>query len=499
MAEIVSAFPTSIAMSDNGVQRIAEATVYAATDLSFTTPLAITDLQGVPFTGGKLTTTTGQFPQFKAPAGITQVLVKSGDRITLLTDLSVYAGAAMESATAAAGSAGSAESSRAAAALARSKAEQAAADAKAVGATTDQQMKAVLDNPTAEFTKAQTAMIGGVVADDATLVRTSGAQSLAGVKTFAAPPVVPDASFTIAKTSGLAAALSGKIAAGAAAGNVVIGSDQVHTPPADTNTGFEVVKSITDPDKRFLGSLSGYTVYFGAEKAGAGSIQGGACEAYSLMTGAVSHAVLGWEGIGVAAGTGSYQQVIGLASTAIAKDSTSVQQLMGFQARGPLSDGSPTVANAYSIKVLEPTVGTQRHALHVIGRTTLSLGVHNRVLEILGTSAVKRWDVDGNGAFAGFASDGSSVRLRLRPDETSTGKIVSDAYDSATKHASFQWQSAERLAVLADGFLMFGDALRQTTVGAAGSASALPAQPTTYVRIKTASGTTLVIPAYLAA
>lgn len=159
MAEIVSAFPTSIAMSDNGVQRIAEATVYAATDLSFTTPLAITDLQGVPFTGGKLTTTTGQFPQFKAPPGVVQVLVKSGDRATLLTDLSVYAGASMESAVAAAESAGAAELARKASVAARAGAEKAVDDARAVGISSDLQMFVIQSNPTSEFSKAQAALL----------------------------------------------------------------------------------------------------------------------------------------------------------------------------------------------------------------------------------------------------------------------------------------------------------------------------------------------------
>lgn len=137
MAEIISAFPTSIAMGDNGVQRFAEATVYAATDDELTTPLAITDLQGIPLTDGKLTTTTGQFPQFKGPPGVVQVLVVSGGRKTLLTDLSVYAGASAESATAAAGAAGTAAAAATTAAGAATTATKAAQDAVAAGTTTD--------------------------------------------------------------------------------------------------------------------------------------------------------------------------------------------------------------------------------------------------------------------------------------------------------------------------------------------------------------------------
>lgn len=285
---------------------------------------------------------------------------------------------------------------------------------------------------------------------------------------------------------------------GSAAGNVVLGSNSFHTPGNDTNTGFEVVKSITNPDKTFLGAGSFYAVYFGTQQPSTGSIQGGAAEAYSLMTGNITKAVLGWEGIGAAAGTGSYQQVIGMASTALAKDTTVVQQLMGYQARGPVGEGTPNVANAYSVKVLEPTVGAERHSLHVIGRTTLSLGTHSKILEILGTSAVKRWDVNGSGVFTGYASNGTSVRTKISADEESTGKIYSDAFNGTTKHAAFMWQGSERLAIMAEGYIRFGDAIRQTTVGPAGTAAALPGPPQGYTVGMLASGTKIVQPFWLA-
>ncbi len=50
------------------------------------------------------------------------------------------------------------------------------------------------------------------------------------------------------------------------------------------------------------------------------------------------------------------------------------------------------------------------------------------------------------------------------------------------------------------GFLKWGAAgNEQTTVGAAGGASALPATPTKYLKVKDSAGTTLIIPAYAAA
>lgn len=47
-------------------------------------------------------------------------------------------------------------------------------------------------------------------ANDSDVVKLTGNQTIAGVKTFSDAPVVPDASFTIAKTSGLQTALDNK-------------------------------------------------------------------------------------------------------------------------------------------------------------------------------------------------------------------------------------------------------------------------------------------------
>jgi len=50
----------------------------------------------------------------------------------------------------------------------------------------------------------------GLKAADADVVKLTGAQTVAGVKTFSSAPSVPDASFAIAKVSGLQTALDGK-------------------------------------------------------------------------------------------------------------------------------------------------------------------------------------------------------------------------------------------------------------------------------------------------
>src|SRR5690606_22134329 len=52
------------------------------------------------------------------------------------------------------------------------------------------------------------------IAASTTVVKTTGNQTVGGTKTFSSAPVVPDGSFSIEKTSGLQAALDGKVGSG---------------------------------------------------------------------------------------------------------------------------------------------------------------------------------------------------------------------------------------------------------------------------------------------
>lgn len=75
-----------------------------------------------------------------------------------------------------------------------------------------------------------------VDAEGATLVHTTGAESIAGVKTFTSAPVVPDASFTVAKISGLGSGATATIPTtsaalkGDGAGNAVTSKITLTTP-----------------------------------------------------------------------------------------------------------------------------------------------------------------------------------------------------------------------------------------------------------------------------
>lgn len=127
MVEFVGAFPSTLALDDrNNIVREAEAHVYDVNDTNLASPLPVTDLQGVPFTGGKLVASNGIFPQFRTPAGVLEVYLKSGDRVTQLTDISVPAKAAVDAAADAEQAAGAAETAASAAETARADAIAAA-------------------------------------------------------------------------------------------------------------------------------------------------------------------------------------------------------------------------------------------------------------------------------------------------------------------------------------------------------------------------------------
>lgn len=133
MVDIVGYFPATLAVdSVTGVRlRNAEAQVFAMTDTAFATPLAITDMADVPLTGNKITSNSdGIYPEFKPPAGVSQVIVKSGTALTPMTSISAQASAATAAASSAQEAAGSASTSALEAAKSAGDAAVAAAAAR---------------------------------------------------------------------------------------------------------------------------------------------------------------------------------------------------------------------------------------------------------------------------------------------------------------------------------------------------------------------------------
>lgn len=100
---VVGFFPATVAVSESGaLLRYAEALVYAWDDEYFSSPLRITDLQGIPMPQNKLIASNGIYPSFLPPdPSILQVRAKSANHITPMTSLTVYVSAAQTAAEAA--------------------------------------------------------------------------------------------------------------------------------------------------------------------------------------------------------------------------------------------------------------------------------------------------------------------------------------------------------------------------------------------------------------
>ena len=136
MVDIVGYFPATLAIDSATGTRLknAEAQVYALTDTSFSNPLPITDMSDVPFTSDTLVSNSdGIYPEFKPPAGVVQVIVKSGQALTPMTSISAQVETTVQAATDAEAAA--------------TRAQEAASRAAAVGEIADEQVAAALTRP----------------------------------------------------------------------------------------------------------------------------------------------------------------------------------------------------------------------------------------------------------------------------------------------------------------------------------------------------------------
>jgi hypothetical protein len=169
---IIDYFPATIAADGNGnTVKNATAQVYALADTNLSTPLALTDLQGVPMPELR-SSDLGIYPAFRVVNQTMQIVVVSGSLRTPMTSLSVYANAAEAAAATASGNAGAAASSAQAAELARlnavaaqAAAVEAAAEAAAVGSTNDTITEGLIKSATSKTATALNAAIAGALPD----------------------------------------------------------------------------------------------------------------------------------------------------------------------------------------------------------------------------------------------------------------------------------------------------------------------------------------------
>lgn len=103
-----------------------------------------------------------------------------------------------------------------------------------------------------------------------------------------------------------------------------------------------------------------------------------------------------------------------------------------------------------------------------------------------------------------YLQDGNTLGVKLSSNAVADGAQSAHILDSnltlvsGNKLLSLRNNGAEQMSVGYDGMLGFVAANAQTTVGSAGGASALPATPAKFLKVRDSAGTTLVIPAYAA-
>ena len=217
----------------------------------------------------------------------------------------------------------------------------------------------------------------------------------------------------------------------------LIGTGGWPNPVGDTITGLMVSTAIPNPNKPYMGALGGFTYYTGTEQAGAGTHQGGSMEAYVALSGSVTQAVLGFEGIAFARSSGSYVSVIGSQATVGVLDTATVTSLVAMQVRGPLAaSGTPTVTTAISLNIQEPTVGTTKYSIKSVGRHRFIKGTPDNAFEVSNASDVLQWASDGN-LLTGYASDGASARLIFNPSDAPAYARILSYVGSTPRHLAF--------------------------------------------------------------
>lgn len=162
-------------------------------------------------------------------------------------------------------------------------------DGIAVGASANSTDAALLSRPNHTGTQtASTISDFGSAADTriaaaTDLVRTSGAQTVAGTKTFVAAPVVPDGAFTISKVTGLQATLDSK--AETSIGSTIQGSNYTLTM-SDAGCAVEVsnasARTVTVPANSDVAFPIGTIVE--VARLGAGSVTLAAASGVTLHT-----------------------------------------------------------------------------------------------------------------------------------------------------------------------------------------------------------------------
>lgn len=377
------------------------------------------------------------------------------------------------------------------------------------------------------LTAAERAKLAGVAAgatvnspDDVLVARgnhtgTQDASTVTGLATVATSGTYADLSgkpAIPATPADIGAQPAGSYVGAATAAQQKIGDGADPNASTTQNVKLLITANRTNPDKVIEQHLVGYSFYSGTPSPGVGTLQGGSCESYAFANGGADMStVLGFEGVGRGDGDNAARKVstiIGLQGTALNRGVVGVDLLVGIRARGISGGGTGTVAEARSLDVQEPTVGTAKYSAYVVGRTRIKRSASGgNALELVATTDKLSWTWAGQ-VQQGYASDGSSIRLTMDAQDTPTaGRVKSELFGSG-KHVSLLNNSSEVVSFSADGTLTlgggqlkYGNASNQTTGGGsaalgANSPAVTPAAPSTWWKVTLADGSQGFIPVW---
>ncbi|MFA9270730.1 MAG: beta strand repeat-containing protein [Baekduiaceae bacterium] len=174
---------------------------------------------------------------------------------------------------------------------------------------------------------------------------------------------------------------------------------------------------------------------------------------------------------------------------------------------------APTTTHALADTILTPTATTQKPL--VIQALSASAAALTEWQNSTAGTVLASVSAGGTLSATGITSLASAAIVTGGAVLAGTVRVGATPYASAgeirlTAGNSIRWRNNANNADLAltmnAGDYLVSDVMlgwvagnEQTTVGAAGAATALPAQPTKYLKIKDSAGTTLVVPAYAAA
>lgn len=158
--------------------------------------------------------------------------------------------------------------------------------------------------------------------------------------------------------------------------------------------------TVVDPAAVILQHLVGFSFYTGTPGPGVGTLQGGSCESSVWLSPADMGIALGFEGIARVNGDQARTLVAAIGmqgSVSAGGDATHVGELVSLRASGPASTGgNPTVDMAVSLDVHQPTVGTERISVRVVGVLTVVADGSHAPLWSVGADGIPQWDTPAN-------------------------------------------------------------------------------------------------------